>query len=387
MRIGLFTLEIGRNVGGLEVYETELIRALAQVDRENEYAVFCLDPRVPEILGVDAPNFKFNVLRTGRVRGVLYDVPRAMLREKLDVFHAMFVPPPFTSIPYVFTHHGSEVIERPDFYPFFLGLRMRFLFKCAFRRARRIICVSDYVRDYLTSRQRIPASRLQTIYHGCRSHFKPAPVSHSREAVAAMFGVNAPYILCVGRIEPRKNPIRLLEAYAMFRQQISCAPKLVFVGLKWWSSSEFDRTVNRLRLNDHVVVLGHLADGALPFLYAGAEFAVYPSLWEGFGLPVLEAFASGTALISSRVTSIPEVAGDAAILVDPYSTTEIAGAMQSLYEDARLRERLIAAGLSRVRQFSWEHTAQQTVGAYAKAASDDPSCASFDSRKASSSID
>src|SRR5206468_2522976 len=140
MRIGLFALETGRNVGGLEVYETELIRALARIDAGNEYRVYCLDQRVPDILDLRAPNFRFDVRAVSRFKGVLWAAPRAMAESRLDLFHALFVPPPFTSIPYVFTHHGSEVLERPDFYPWALGLRMRFLFRRALARAERIIC-------------------------------------------------------------------------------------------------------------------------------------------------------------------------------------------------------------------------------------------------------
>lgn len=369
MRVGLFALEIGRKVGGLEVYETDLIRALAQFDRHNEYVIFCLDPRVPEILALDAPNFECRVLPTGRFKGVLYDAPRAMASEGLDLFHAMFVPPPFTSVPYVFTHHGSEVIERPDFYPFLLGLRMRVLFKRAFRKARRIICVSDYLRDYLREKQGIPESRLQTVYHGFRPNFRPLNKSNARESVAREYGLTSPYLISVGRIEPRKNPIRLLEAYEIFRRQVPDAPKLVFVGLKHWSGRDFDRTVDRLNLNDCVIQLGHVAHDDLPLLYSAAEFAVFPSLWEGFGFPVLEAFATATPLITSRATSIPEVAGEAAVLVDPYSVQEIAAAMRSIYEDEPFRERLAGAGITRAAEFSWERTARETVNAYTIAAS------------------
>ncbi|MHA3771310.1 glycosyltransferase family 4 protein [Verrucomicrobiota bacterium sgz303538] len=364
MRVGLFALEVGRKVGGLEVYETDLIRALAQVDQSNQYVIFCLDPCVPEILRLDAPNFEYRVLRTGRFKGVLYDAPRAMAREGLDLFHAMFVPPPFTSIPYVFTHHGSEVVERPDFYPFLLGLRMRVLFKRAFRKARLILCVTDYVRDYLRDKQRIAADRLRTVYHGCRPSFRPFNKSDAQEQVARTYGLTNPYLITVGRIEPRKNPIRLLQAYDVFRRQVPDAPKLAFVGMKTWSGREFDSTIDRLGLRDFVIQLGHVPDADLPLLYSAAEFAVFTSLWEGFGLPVLEAFATGTPLVTSRTTSLPEIAGEAAVLVDPYFIDEIATAMRRVYDDLQLREQLVRAGLARAAEFSWERAARETVNAY-----------------------
>ena len=368
MRIGLFTLEIGRKVGGLEVYETNLIQALARVDSCNEYHVFCLDPRVREILGPLADNFQYHVLPVNRYRGVLWDAPQAMAYAKLDLFHALFVPPPFTSVPYVLTHHGSEVMERPDFYPFALGLRMRVLFRRGFKNARLIIGVSDYLRDYLTSVRGIPRERVRMIPYGFAPGFHPTDKLAARREVASRYGLDQPYIITVGRIEPRKNPIRVLQAFDQFRRSATNAPKLVFAGMKTWSAKDFDRTIQILGLRDFIVELGHVPHEHLPSLYSAADFAVYASLWEGFGFPALEAFATGTPLLSSRTTSLPEVCGNAALLVDPYSIEEIASAMASLHNDQRLRQELIHKGHARAASFSWDRTARETVSAYKTAA-------------------
>jgi lipopolysaccharide/colanic/teichoic acid biosynthesis glycosyltransferase/glycosyltransferase involved in cell wall biosynthesis len=364
LRIGLFPLEIGRNVGGLEVYETNLIRALAEVDSKNEYRIFCLDRRVPEILGLQAQNFQYEVIPVNRWRGVLWDAPRAMVKAKLDLFHALFVPPPFTSVPYVFTHHGTEVIERPDFYPWLLGWRMRVLFRRAFRKAQRILCASDYNRQYLACVQRIPQDKLRTVYLACRSGFRPVEKAAARQFLTNKYSLNSPYILNVGRIEPRKNPIRVLKAYDRFRRSVENPPKLAFVGEKTWSARELDRTVKECGLEAFIVELGYLSDEELPMVYAGAEFVVYASLWEGFGLPVLEAFATGTPLITSNTTCLPEIAQNACLLVDPYDLDAMAAAMKSLHSDGELRQRLIARGLARNADFSWERTAQETITSY-----------------------
>jgi len=368
MKIGLFTLEIGRKVGGLEVYEANLIQALARVDSGNEYHVFCLDPRVREILGPLADNFHYHVLPVNRYRGVLWDAPQAMARERLDLFHALFVPPPFTSVPYVITHHGSEVMERPDFYPFGLGLRMRVLFRRGFKQARLIIGVSAYVYDYLTSVRGLPRERVRMIPDGCGAGFHAMDKLAARREVAGRYGLEQPYIITVGRIEPRKNPVRVLEAFDKFRRSVANAPRLVFAGMKTWSARDFDRTIQRLGLKGFIVELGYVPDEHLPSLYGAAEFAVFASLWEGFGYPALEAFATGTALLSSRTTSLPEVCGDAALLVDPYSVEDIASAMASLHNDPRLREELIHKGHARAALFSWDRTARETVSAYQAAA-------------------
>jgi glycosyltransferase involved in cell wall biosynthesis len=364
MRIGLVVLEVGRRVGGLEVYETNLVQALARVDPDNEYRVFCLDPAVPEILQVKAANLHFEVLNAGRFKGVAFDIPRALAQAKLDLFHALFVPPPLTSVPYVFTHHGSEVIERPDFYPLALGLRMRFLFKRALKRARLVICVSNYVRDYLLNVRQIPLARLRTVYHGCDPRFRSVEKPAARKLVRDKYALNQPFILTIGRIEPRKNPVRVLRAYDRFRRSVLDAPRLVFVGMKTWSATEFDRTAAELGLRDSIAQLGDVSHDDLPSLYAASEFAVFASLWEGFGLPVLEAYAAGTPLITSRTTSLPEISGGACLLVDPNSVEEIARAMQSLHQDGPLRAKLVSQGRERASAFSWDQAARETLDAY-----------------------
>ena len=364
MRIGLFALETGRNIGGLEVYETELIRALARVDAVNDYRIFCLDQRVPEILGLRAPNFQFAVHTVHRVKGVLWDAPRAMARARLDLFHALFVAPPFSSIPYVFTFHGSEVLERPDFYPWALGLRMRVLFRRAFARAGRIVCVSDYLRRYLTEQRGLPANRLHTIYHGCLPEFRLIDPAMARASISRQYGVHEPFILSVGRIEPRKNSVRVLRAYDRFRQQVVHPPRMVFAGDKNWGSPEFDRTVKELNMGRFLHQLGHVPHVDLPQLYAAAEFVVFASLWEGFGLPALEAMAAGAPLITSNTTSLPEIAGHAAQLVDPESVESIASAMASLHTDPVLRSALSCRGRARAEEFSWDRTARETIQVY-----------------------
>jgi alpha-1,3-rhamnosyl/mannosyltransferase len=345
------------------VYETNLIRALAELDSHNEYRIFCLDPQVPHLLDLHAANFRFEVLPANRFKGVLWDVPRAMAGSQLNLFHALFVPPPFTSVPYVFTQHGSEVIERADFYPFALRLRMRLLFQRAWAKARLVLCVSDYVRGYLTQRG-LPQDKLRTVPLACAPEFQPVDKAAARRDVMQRYALDRNFVLAMGRIEPRKNPIRVLRAYDRFRRQVANPPMLVWAGMKTWSAREFDRTVAELGLDSFLLQVGHVPHDHLPALYAASEFAVYASLWEGFGLPVLEAFAMGTPLITSRTTSLPEVAADACLLVDPYSVEDIAAAMNTLHSDLQLRQQLVSRGQERGRVFSWARTARQTLNAY-----------------------
>jgi glycosyltransferase involved in cell wall biosynthesis len=170
----------------------------------------------------------------------------------------------------------------------------------------------------------------------------------------------------VGRIEPRKNPVTTLRAYAKFCETESSPPALLFAGDKTWSAADFDRTVKQLRLQDKVYSIGHVANPDL--LYCAAEATVFASLWEGFGLPIIEAFAMGCPVITSNTTSMPEVAADAALVVDPLEVDDIAKAMTMIHKDSKLKERLAQMGLQRAKEFSWEKTAEETVGVYREVA-------------------
>jgi glycosyltransferase involved in cell wall biosynthesis len=285
-----------------------------------------------------------------------------MRRDRIDLFHALFVPPPFTSVPYAFTMHGSEVLARPKFYPLALRLRIQFLFRRAIKNARLIFCVSNFVRNYLEKEHCVSSQRLVTTYLGC--DFCPIDQPSARAQVAAKFNLSEPYILAVCRIEPRKNPIALLRAYEQFRRTASHPPKLVFAAMKTWSGKEFDQTVRDLSLQSHIIELGHVERSSLPALYSAAEFTVFPSLWEGFGLPALEAMACGSPLVTSDNTSLPEVTGDAALLVDATSIDSISAGLRRMHEDDAFRARMKAQGLKQAQRFSWEATARQCLAGY-----------------------
>jgi glycosyltransferase involved in cell wall biosynthesis len=190
------------------------------------------------------------------------------------------------------------------------------------------------------------------------------PTSQAKtDHVLARHGINFPFIVYVGSIEARKNLARLLEAYAQLRCW-SQKWKLVIVGARKWKFSSVFETVRRLALEPLVHFTGYIAEEDLAALYNGADLFVFPSIYEGFGLPVLEAMACGTPVITSNSSSLPEVAGDAAILVDPHDVEAIASAMRCVLEDQALRAGMRARGLARAQQFTWERTARETIAVY-----------------------
>ena len=367
MRIGMFVLMAGRQAGGPETYEVELIRALAAIDRRNEYVVYCTTSAAIPAIGVKQDNVSYRVLGPGpRVLSVAAQLPVQLVRDGIDFFHSTFTPPPFFTTPLVFTMHCFSNFAHPEYYPRLVAWRLNSLMRIGLRKAASVLCVSASVRDAVQQAFGIPPERLAVSYNGVGSQFVHTPATEARRTVAERFGIDYPYVLFVGKLQARKNVIRLVRAYDMYRRDTGSDAKLLLAGRRTATSEGIDETIGELGLRDHVVEAGYFKPADLPALYGGARMMVFPSLWEGFGIPVVEAMACGTPVVTSNVTSLPEVAGGAALLVDPESVESIAASMVRLERSGELRDTLVAKGLQRARAFTWQNCAQQTYEAYAR---------------------
>ena len=234
------------------------------------------------------------------------------------------------------------------------------------RKADLALVPSLAVKGDVVQRLGLPEDRVVVTSEGCEPRFRPAGPA-SLGGVAARYGLPARYVLAVGTLEPRKNLTTLLHAFARLRQGGDVDPglQLVLAGARGWLDGPIFRTVRALGLEQTVRFPGFIDDDDLPAVYSGAALFVFPSLYEGFGLPLLEAMACGVPVITSNVASMPEVAGDAALLVDPRDAGGLAAAIARALRDRKLRARLRAAGLARAGQFSWETAARRTLDAYA----------------------
>lgn len=245
-------------------------------------------------------------------------------------------------------------------------------FRFVQEKADAVIAISESARQDAVNYLGIEAERIHVIYAGVDPAFRPLPAAMVAE-VLARHGLRAgDYILHVSTIEPRKNLVRLLQAYhAIWQRQPESTPRLVLAGGTGWFFREvFDR-VQALGLAEQVTFLGRVDDTDLPALYNGALFLAYPTLYEGFGLPALEAMACGTAVLTSNVSSLPEVVGDAAVLVDPTDVESIANGLQTLLDNTTLRKQLEWAGQQQAAQFSWEKAAENTLAVYQNVSSSD----------------
>lgn len=370
MRMGILAAFAGRNAGGPETYEVELLRALAALDRDTDYHVLCLSRRAPSVFGVQQENIRYHVMWPSfRPLSLLTTVPATLLSRRVNLVHATFMPPPISFQSYVFTMVCDSMFERPQFYPPAVRWRLQALTRLALRRAKLVLCISDSIRTNVMQRFGVPGERLAVVHLGVSPRFRPLPEDEKREFLRRRYNIHHPYLLFSGRWEPRKNLLRILEAFAAFKRESPSEVKLVLTGLRTWIAREADEIIARHGLQRDVIDLGKSPVDELPMLYGGAQALVFPSLWEGFGLPIVEAMACGTPVITSGISSMPEIAGPAALLVDPLSTTDIATAMHTIVSDDSLRATLSSRGLERARLFTWERTARQTLAAYRQIAS------------------
>lgn len=354
---------VGRRSGGPETYELNLSRALVDVAPEHEFHFYCTDEEAVQRLTVARPNVHYRLLRP-RVRWISVPVslPLHLRRDQIDVLHATFVPPPHAGVPYVFTMHDVSMFEHPEFYPASVRFRLVRGIERGLRKAAVVLCISEHCRQSVLDRFDLDPERVRVAYHGVGPEYAPPESEAEGAAVRARLGVRDAYFFYVGKYEKRKNLLQLVRAFHAHRQS-GGRESLVLAGNKVWNDHSVPEEIARLGLEDAVQELGYVADEDLPALYAGAKAFVFPTLWEGFGLPVLEAMACGAPVICSNRTCLPEIAGDAALLVDPESTDELAGAMAQI-GNANMAGTLRSRGRARASEFTWKNSALATIEAY-----------------------
>lgn len=368
LKVGIFMVMTGRQAGGPETYERSLVHSLARVDEHTQLQTYCLSPGAPALLPAVGERLRHHVLQPSwRVFSTSVSLPWRMLRDGIDLLHAPFTPPPFSSKPYVFTHHCFSNFNHPEFYDPRILMRLNALIKRGLRSARHVICVSQCTLDYTADLFKLDRSRMSVVHNGVGHEFQPIDRAQAQAAMALRHGLTQPYYLFVGKLEARKNVARILEGFDNFRRECSDPVQLVLAGRRTDLTEGLDEIIEQRGLASQVVEIGYVPDADLPALYRAAHAFVFPTLWEGFGLPVIEAMACGTPVITSNLSSLPEVAGDAALMVDPYRSEDIAQAMLRLWREPSLHQDLAARGLINAARFSWERTARETSAVYREA--------------------
>jgi glycosyltransferase involved in cell wall biosynthesis len=346
---------------GIGTYIRNLVHQLSRIDQETEYVLICRPQDLPRIR-IPGPNFRA-VVEPAKPYSISEQVrvPMTLLREHIDLFHAPhYVLPPAIHCRSVVTIHDCIHLMFPQYLPGRLAhAYAKLQLWTAAHRSDHILTVSEASKLDILRRFRIPADKVTVVYNAIDARLAREPADEEVDRVIARYQLRDPFALYVGNIKPHKNLERLIEAFHQLRQESAFeALKLVIIGDEISKYQGLRRAVHVHKLHKHVRFFGFVPLETLAVLYQLASVFVFPSLYEGFGLPPLEAMSFGTPVVTSNVSSLPEVVGDAALLVDPYSSASIADGMRRVLTDENLRAFLRERGMARAREYSWE----QSVG-------------------------
>lgn len=360
MHLAINASELGRRRGGNESYIAGLIEGLSALSSPPEVSLLTCQWGIDLHLPPDFRQVNLDPYR--RVPFLLWQQTRALKEVEADWYLSNFFLPLSLPCKGAVVVHDLSFRAHPEYFPASVAWYMRWLTGWAVRRAERVLTVSEFSRRELLRFYPRAKGDVSVVPNGVAKEFGPLSNGDTVAMDArtlSSYGVTPPYILALGNIHPRKNLSRLLDAYLGLRQGRASVPGMVWVGASRWSSHEL---LERAR-STGVLLTGFVAQEDLPALYRGAVMLVYPSLYEGFGLPPVEAMACGTPVIVSDTTSLPEVVGEAALTVDPTDVGMMTDAMARLLDDELLRERLREAGLARSKQYTWPRAARHLLAA------------------------
>ncbi len=363
MRIGMKVSPLTVLRAGIPNYIMNLLASLAETEDENEYFLYTCRPlsgslELPERFRTVPVRFPSCRLQLWYQLGL----PLRMRKDRLDLFHDPVYPLPFLlPVPGVITVHDLSNYETPDVHGARAALAAR-LYPSHLRRASMIIADSMYTASRIAELFPWAADKVEVVPLGVSDSFRRVERGAETSRVAEKYGLPPRFMLFLGTLEPRKNLDRLLSAFQSVAGDIP--HWLVIAGGLGWKYRKLLEKISRHPMKKRIILTGFVEDADLPALLSSAEFLVYPSLLEGFGLPVLEAMACGTPVLTSDTSSMPEVAGEAALLVDPLSIESIENGIRLLATDISRRESLSEKGMRRASGYSWKNTAAGTLEVY-----------------------
>lgn len=368
MKVGIITDFIDGVAGGIGTYTHNLINNFNRIDTTNKYYLIHY---AQTNIDIYENNKEILIERFSLPRGAGYiwrfiQTPlKLKFTKELDLVHdpyeigALSFKMPFKK---VITIHDLTPTLFPHTFRSIMVVLHKLLFPRTLKTADKIIADSKNTKKDLINYFNVPEEKIRVILLAADEKFKPLNKEGIKE-VKQNYNLNFSFILYVGTLEPRKNIPSLIKAfYKLKRKNINY--KLVITGKKGRKYKEIFETIDKLNLQKDVIFTGYVSDEDLPALYKAADLFVYPSLYEGFGLPPLEAMACGTPVITSNTSSLPEVVGDAGIMVNPYDVDGLADAMYEVLTNDELREDMIKKGLERAKMFSWEKCAKETLDVY-----------------------
>jgi glycosyltransferase involved in cell wall biosynthesis len=363
------------NPAGAGMYTLNLLRALSRVDRDHDYVVYARSHTLP-FLDELPPHFEVrDIGAKSRWLRLLWEqvlLPLDLRRRRARLLHSPHhtTPIAWCPCPRLLTVHDVTFFILPERYPLVRRLYFQMLTLASARRSRAVLVPSTSVADEAATFLGLARPKISVTPEGVDPAFRPLDRTQCQKLASEGYGLPADYILSLGTREPGKNREAILWAMR-YLVDLGLDPHLAVVGQAAWGAAQEEQTASKLAMRERVHFTGYVPQEHLPSLYNAASVFVFPSLYEGFGLPVLEAMACGTPVVTSNVSALPEVAGDAALLVDPRDPHAIADAVHSVWSDPAERERLSRAGMERAASFTWEACARATLAVYRRLLGED----------------
>jgi glycosyltransferase involved in cell wall biosynthesis len=362
MRFAVDAHAIGRHLTGNEVYVRSLLNGFAELGEEAEFLTYLsMD---------DAEAWVPSRFPVRRIAGNPFvrlgcDFALKLRRDRPELLHVQYTAPLACTLPVVVSVHDVSFLEHPDYFPLYRSLQLRLTVRRTIHRAARILTGSEFSRDAIARAYNLDPGRIAVVPNAAADCFHPVRREAALDQALERFGIAAPFILSVGDLQPRKNHVGLIEAFAGLIQAHPNLPhQLVLAGKETWFGSRVREAARNSGAADRIRFLGFVSDDDLLQLYNACELFCFPSFYEGFGLPVLEAMACGAAVACTNTSAVPEVADGAALLFNPYNADEITRAMLDLIQLPELRARMRRLGSHRATHFSWKKTAQETLAVY-----------------------
>ena len=353
---------VGNRETGNETYVVNLLAALNEIVDSKLGAI--IDPKLqlPSLWNETAFD-KIPLQTTGNWQRLLTGIPRICNHWQADLLHITYIAPFTRQCPLVVSVHDVSF----KIFPKYFSPRDRLLFKTllplSLKRATAIITLSQHAKNEILHYFPFLKGKVYAIPLAASNSFKKLSDQKRVENVLAKYGVSTPFIMAVGNLQPRKNLVHLIKAFAKVAEQEKNY-QLVIIGKEQWQSSEVFKMVEALDLRSQVLFPGYVSDPDLVCFYNAAALFVYPSVYEGFGLPILEAMSCGTPVVTSNISSMPEVAGEAALLVNPHDINEISDAISRIISDSQFADELSSRGQKKAANFSWLNTASKTIDVY-----------------------
>lgn len=366
MRFAVDAHAIGRHLTGNEVYIRSLLGAFAELDRRSEFIAYLSEPDAEQWI---PQRFDVRVVSSNPYKRLGWDLARRIRADRPDVIHVQYTSPLLTNVPTIVTVHDVSFIEHPEYFTPSRRRQLRLTVGHSVRKAARILTVSEFSRDAILRAYRVDPDRVRVIPNAANPEFRVIGREKARKAVVERLKFTEPFVLSVGDLQPRKNQIGLIEAFAKLLHESPQLPHhLVLTGKKTWFSHKVTEAAKASGIAGRIHFTGFVSDAELLDLYNACDCFVFPSFYEGFGLPILEAMACGRAVACSNTSSMPEVADGAGLLFNPHETSEITRALRDILLDAELRGRMERLGLQRAAGFTWKKSARATLDVYKEVA-------------------